>query len=100
MQLLQVLEWHAQVADGLDTWHKGRFLESWADPRAVAELREAFARYDPEEVGLALRTTVEIFRRVAKEVATKLGHRYPEESDERVVALTLAHLDRMDPGRA
>jgi aminoglycoside 6-adenylyltransferase len=100
LQLLQVLQWHARIVDGHDTWHKGRFLESWADPRAVAELREAFARYDPEEVGLALRTTVEIFRRVAKEVATKLGHRYPEESDERVVALTLAHLGRMDPGRA
>ena len=38
LQLLRMLEWHARVGDGRDTWHNGRFLESWADPRAVAEL--------------------------------------------------------------
>ena len=100
LQLLRMLEWHARVGDGRDTWHKGRFLESWADPRAVAELPEAFARYDPDEVGLALRKTVEIFRWVAKEVATELGHRYPDGADERVVALTVEHLRRVYPGRA
>jgi aminoglycoside 6-adenylyltransferase len=100
LQLLRMLEWHARVGDGRDTWHNGRFLESWADPRAMAELPEAFARYDPEEVGLALRKTVEIFRWVAKEVATELGHRYPEGADERVAVLTLEHLRRVYPGRA
>jgi len=45
--LLRALEWHAHALDPtVDTWHAGRFLEQWADPRAVNELRSAFARYD------------------------------------------------------
>jgi len=37
--LLCMLEWHARATRGPehDTWMRGRFLEEWADPRAVME---------------------------------------------------------------
>jgi aminoglycoside 6-adenylyltransferase len=36
--LLRGLEWHAQALDPTtDTWHAGRFLEQWAEPRALDE---------------------------------------------------------------
>lgn len=38
--LLRMLEFHARATKGpdFDTWMSGRFLETWADPRAVAAL--------------------------------------------------------------
>jgi aminoglycoside 6-adenylyltransferase len=69
--LIRMLEWHA---GDRDTWHDGRFLEEWADPRAITELCDAYARYDAADVERAL------FARwifvVAQEVADQLGLPY------------------------
>jgi aminoglycoside 6-adenylyltransferase len=87
-QLLQMLTWHARATHGpgYDTWHKGRFLESWADPRVLGELHQAFAHYDEADIQRALSKTVELFRWVAKETAADLGYRYPDTDAERVTA--------------
>ena len=52
-QLLQMLQWHAQPwnDENKAVWHDGRFLESWADRRALEQLGTTFARYDQVEVG-------------------------------------------------
>jgi aminoglycoside 6-adenylyltransferase len=54
--LLQVLEWHAHAMNGIayDTWMRGRFLEEWADRRAVNEMSYIFAHYDQEDIIRAL----------------------------------------------
>ena len=54
--LQRMLEWHARATrgDSHDTWLRGRFLEEWADPRAVAELNRAFAHYDAADMARAL----------------------------------------------
>lgn len=82
--LLPMIEWHAQVNQGQthDTWFRGRFLERWADPRIIADLRGAFAHYDEDDVWQALANTMQLFRWIAKEVAEKLDYTYPKDIDQ------------------
>jgi len=86
LSLLQMLEWHACARNGweYDTWDRGRFLEEWADPRAVVALREVFGRYDADDTWRALFASMGLFRWLAMETATSLGYRYPVELDRRV----------------
>lgn len=84
-RLRQVLEWHARLVLGpdRDTWMRGRFLEEWADPRTVKELRKAFGHYDEADVWRALGVTMYLFRRIATETAGRLCFPYPTEGDQR-----------------
>jgi aminoglycoside 6-adenylyltransferase len=92
--VLAMIERHAGAASGwsADTWHNGRFLEQWADPRAIDGLREAFAHYDAADVRRALFATMDLFRWLATEIAARLGYPYPATADERVTALIRDYL--------
>lgn len=81
--LRQMLEWHAHAlsGDGVDTWMRGRFLEEWADPRAVLSLPQIFAHYDEEDVWRALLATMDLFGWLAKETGDHVGYQYPESSE-------------------
>lgn len=85
--LREMLERHARATHGwqYDTWHDGRFLEQWADPRALAGLREAYARYDAEDIRRALLATMGLFRWVAVETGERLGFPYPALAGERAM---------------
>jgi aminoglycoside 6-adenylyltransferase len=87
--LLRLLEWHARAKRGAqtDTWMRGRFLEEWADPRAVAALPAIFAHYDAEDMWRALEATMELCRWLARETAELLNYEYPAEGDDRSTAL-------------
>ncbi len=101
-RLLMAIELHARVfhdAD-YDTWHGGRFLEQWADPRILAGLREAFAHYDEDDLWRALLATMDLFRWVTKEIAECLGYLYPPSVDEyatRLVWTLASQRHRGDP---
>ena len=84
-RLQRMLEWHTRASRGpdTDTWMRGRFLEEWADPRAVKALRSAFARYDETDVWRALLATMDLFRWSAVETAQRLEYPYPSFGDER-----------------
>ncbi len=86
--LLGMIEWHARSERGWDhdTWHGGRFLEEWADPGALDDLREAFGYYEEADVRRALLVTMNLFRRIGRKTAARLGCAYPEEADQRVTA--------------
>lgn len=86
-QLLRMAEWHARALNGncYDTWHAGRFIEKWADPRVVSGLKKAFAHFDSEDMKKSLRETYNLFRMMAIEVADKLSFIYPAESEEKVL---------------
>jgi aminoglycoside 6-adenylyltransferase len=58
---------------GTDAWHRGRFLERWADPRALRELRHTYAGYDAGNLARALWATAELFQRLEGECAERLG---------------------------
>jgi aminoglycoside 6-adenylyltransferase len=85
--LLEMLRWSARLRAGVDTWHGGRFLESWLDPETRARLPATFAGYDAERLAPALLATAELFRQTTREVSEAAGLRYPEEVDRRVSAL-------------
>lgn len=87
--LLQALEWHAKAVHGpgYDTWYKGRFVEKWADPRFVAQLRNAYAHYNQDDLHRALVATMELFRSVTTELADKLNLPYPAVADEQATRL-------------
>jgi len=87
--LVRMLRWHTGATRGWDhdTWHSGRFVERWADPRAVKGLRAVYAHYDEEDLRRALIATMELFRWVAQETAARLGYPYPTRMDEQVTAL-------------
>jgi aminoglycoside 6-adenylyltransferase len=87
--LRRMLEWHARAVNGPDhdTWMRGRFLEEWADPRAVAQLPEVFAHYDRQDIARALRATMELFRWLAVETAQRWGYLYPTAGEQAATEL-------------
>jgi aminoglycoside 6-adenylyltransferase len=97
-QLRWMLEWHARAVQGPehDTWMCGRFLEEWADPRAVAQLPEVFARYDRQDIARALQATMALFRWLAVETAQRWGYDYPAAGEQAATALVEALLAEMD----
>lgn len=99
--LLPMLGWHAIVHHDREPWHEGRFLESWADDRALADLGDAFADYDagdPDDCWRALFETIDLFGWLAEETATKLGYDFPIEGLDRVEELiTNLHAGRERP---
>jgi aminoglycoside 6-adenylyltransferase len=88
-RLRQMIEWHARAKNGVeyDTWHAGRFLEQWADPRIVERLHDAFAHYDEDDLWRGLLATMDLFRWVAIETAELLEHTYPSSTDEHATEL-------------
>jgi aminoglycoside 6-adenylyltransferase len=92
--LLKLLEWEAHSRDPeIDTWHNGRFLERWANPEALEQLRDTYARYDDADVIRALWSTVNLFRQVATETAERIGLAYPKEADAFAVQMTRRTLE-------
>jgi aminoglycoside 6-adenylyltransferase len=85
--LQQMLEWHAHAIKGerYDTWLRGRFLEEWADPRAVEQLGSMFAHYEPGDIAQALRRTMDLYRWLEDETAAAWGY-IPNRAGERHAA--------------
>jgi Streptomycin adenylyltransferase len=72
-KLVELAALHARTVDpAADAWHGGRFLERWADERAVDGLRRSLTR-DRDDVPAAIRRSVELFDRLADETAQRLG---------------------------
>jgi aminoglycoside 6-adenylyltransferase len=95
-RLIVLAGWHARAGDSaLDTWHETRFFERWADPRAVAFLREAYARYERDELVRALGATMDVFELFERETAARLGLAAPPPRDP-VRALAMAALAAED----
>jgi aminoglycoside 6-adenylyltransferase len=82
--LLTMMEWHAQT-HGADTWHDGRYLAEWADRVAVESLPATFATYDRSSIQQAVRATIDLLHRVARDVAVHWGFDYPAATAVRVV---------------
>jgi hypothetical protein len=72
---------------------RGCFLDEWVDRDARAALREAFAHYDEEDAWRALFATGELFGRVSREAAGRLGVTYPETAALRTTELVQKFYD-------
>jgi hypothetical protein len=78
LNLLTMMEWHAKSLHGwqFETWHKGRFIEKWAEPEIVAGLRGIYGRYDEKDSWESLFNTMNLFQKVSHEVESRLGYQY------------------------
>lgn len=85
--LLPMLRWHAVAVHDRAAWHAGRFLEEWADERALEELTAAFGTYDERDCWEALFATLAVFRWVTDETASALDVEQPATVEERTVSL-------------
>lgn len=96
-RLVRMLEWHTHAisSGNHDTWFNGRFVEQWADPKLLPQMREAFAHYTEQDTARALQATMDLFRLVATETAVQLSYEYPEKSDAAVAAWVRAALVEM-----
>lgn len=93
--LQRMLEWHARATrgDSHDTWLRGRFLEEWADPRAVTELSRAFAHYEAADMARALAATMSLYRWLEDETVAVWGYPIPRAGELAAEAATRALLD-------
>lgn len=88
-RMLTLLEWHALAVHGPehDTWHDGRFLDDWADPRALAGLPATFGSYDIADQWRALFATLDLSHWLAQDIAARREFVYPAETRTRVIEL-------------
>lgn len=93
--LAGMLEWHAHAKKGeaYDTWLRGRFLEEWADPRAVEQLQGAFAHYDAGEIAHSLRVTMDLYRWLEDETAELWGYPHSTDGERKAAIKTLQLLE-------
>ena len=79
--LLALLEWQARTRPepGRELWTYGRFLEEWADARALAALPATYSDSTPEGTRRAIRATLELLSWLGPQVAGRLGLVYPAE---------------------
>jgi aminoglycoside 6-adenylyltransferase len=86
--LLEMVTWQARATRGsdLDTWFSGRFLEQWADPRALQGLQNAFAHYAEADIWRALMASMALFDQLAGETAERLQCDYPAEDAAKMIA--------------
>ena len=90
-ELLQrMLEWHAhaQKGDQFDTWLRGRFLEEWAAPRALAQLPDIFAHYNRHDIARALLATMDLFTWLEDETSIQWGYTCPKAGETQAAAVT------------
>lgn len=80
-RLLKMTEQYQLCFGDTDIWHDGRFLDRWADSSILDELKECFAHYDSDDCRRALSSTHKLFARLARAVADKRGHEYPEKAE-------------------
>ena len=65
-----------------DVWYDGRFLDRWAGEETTAALSGCFAHYDPADMAIALRETVQLFVRTGQEAARKHSYAWPSQVQE------------------
>lgn len=86
-RLMRLTAWHAAAVGGAtDTWHGGRFVERWGDPRAVELLGRAMADTALPRIGAALRAAAAAVELLGSELAAASGGTWPAEAHHRVVA--------------
>jgi aminoglycoside 6-adenylyltransferase len=78
--ILRLIEWHAKAKSDRDTWHKGRYLEQWAEPEVLQDLPGTFAAYTLADVQRALLANLHFYERFGREVARALEYRFPDEA--------------------
>lgn len=96
--LLPMLEWHSEIAHqwSLKPGPYGRRLKRHLQADLWSELESTYTGAGLEENWDALFRTINLMRRVARDVATSLGFLYPDHLDQRVISYLLK-VQQLDP---
>ena len=83
-KLLAIIELYEHAKHGVqyNTWHSGRFIEEWAEPRIIEKLSCCFSHYNKNDIKAALLSTMDLFRLIVVETAEILHFEYPKGADE------------------
>ncbi|HEX3044016.1 MAG TPA: aminoglycoside 6-adenylyltransferase [Bacillota bacterium] len=86
-RLLTMIEWNARTVYGLDydTWHDGRLIETWADPKIIGSFPTIFSRYDRTDIKQALAEILRLFQTTAQEIAKAWGYEYSKLAIDQVL---------------
>lgn len=83
--LLRMLCWHSSTCTGLQNINiqEGSHLSEWVDPETYADLAATFGHFPASDAWRALEETIQLFSRLAREVAPKVGITYPVEWEQK-----------------
>jgi aminoglycoside 6-adenylyltransferase len=97
--LLTMLEWHLQASspDVRDGLYPGKSLRSRVTIDMWDSLRRTFGGFEQRESWTALHATMELFRRLATDTATRLGLDYANKAEEKISSF-VAELEREATG--
>lgn len=82
--LLTMLEWHGQFVLSHTVYHTGKRLYEWSDSWHACH--NIFGHFDAADSWQAFFATINLFERVAREVAAKLDFAYPVARVEKMKA--------------
>lgn len=84
--MLTMLTWHTRATQGwdLETWHDGHAMAEWTDPQTWGELQHVFGQFSAADSWRALIATMDLFKRLAKEVAAAEEYSYPQAVDVKI----------------
>ena len=82
-KLLWMLEFYEHVKNGTDynTWYSGRFVDTWAEQEIRNQLAKSFAHYNKQDMIIALKNTMDLFRYLATNIALGVGYKYCNDAD-------------------
>jgi aminoglycoside 6-adenylyltransferase len=86
--LRPMLEWHMELEHqwSVKPGPYGQRLKQWLRPDLWSELERTYTGAESEANWAALFETIGLMRRVASEVAERMGYSYPQELERRVIA--------------
>jgi aminoglycoside 6-adenylyltransferase len=84
----RMIEWFIGMRHDwtVGTGSHGQLLKQYLDPQLWAQLESTFVGAAGTDIRKAFSTMITLFRRCAREVATKLGYTYPEKTEEEAIA--------------
>ena len=81
--ILTMMDWHTLSIDPTrNIWHDGRFLAEWLDRGVQSALPATFAAFDPIDLWRALTNTIDLFRHLSQDAASRLGLKYPSDLEQ------------------
>ncbi len=66
----------------------------WADKSVLTELRSAFSHYDEKDIESGLNKSLDLYVKLARGVASKLGYQYPSKAENFVRRLAEVNFHR------
>jgi aminoglycoside 6-adenylyltransferase len=93
--LLKMIEWQAGTRGAEDMRIIGKHMVRWVEPHTWEHLHEVFGHFDAADTYNAMWASIELFRRLAIEVAAARGFSYPASMDHKVCSYLSSFSERV-----